>query len=162
MLWPTHLALGMSFQHKIKHWWAYGPLALGTHGFLDASAIYHEYPGYTYMIIVPLTVWIFAKSIQRRLWLGAVLAILPDAETGYKWLIGVPNHPFSVWQYHRWMQWPGWNYLGVYGAWWGIVVEAGLVALLTICLRNKQPDKNIHYCRSNMINNPHYTNPPIT
>lgn len=130
MLGITHIATGMALQRGLKRPWLVVPAALLSHGLLDASAVYHEYSADAMIIIGLLTAPVVFLAIRTRLWLGALFAVLPDAEWAVKWLLGQPAHPISQWQYHRWLQLPSWNWHGQYGALWGVAVEFGLAAVL--------------------------------
>jgi hypothetical protein len=131
MLGATHLIVGAAIQKGTKHWWLYAPLALASHGVLDASVIYHDFTDWRLMLVAivtsPIVAW---YCVKKRLWVGALLAVIPDVEHIIPGIFHTPG------RLHHWIQlYPAWNYLGLYGQPWGILVELAIITVLVRRIR---------------------------
>jgi len=139
MLAPTHFLVGAVGQRYLKRWWLWVPLVLASHGVLDASVIWHDIGTVSsvkwlpLLVIIPVTLWVAWLCIKRRLWAGALLAVVPDLEHFVPGIFHVPG------RLHHWIQlYPPWNWHKVYGAWYGILVEAALVMVLIWLVRRQK------------------------
>lgn len=130
MVGVTHVAAGMLCQSKLRKPWLYVPVALGLHGVMDASVVYHDFSRAWTAVLVLAALALGWLAVKRRLWQGAALSVVFDLFWLGNLLIGLDPGSIAPWNPHYWIQrYPPWNWHGMYGSWWGIPLEAGMLAL---------------------------------
>jgi|GEM_PF-4062087 len=133
MFLGTHAIVGATCQKYLKNPLLWVPLALASHGILDASAVFHNHEqSFILAVVLGLSSLVAYVVIFRdhRYGIGAIVADLPALEWGVKSAMGIPHEPLTQYSPHYWIQkWPEWNWHGQYGHEWGVAVELGLVAL---------------------------------